>query len=216
MNRPDINLAQPAVQLGLYSLIGLGLLALIHAATGERIAANQRAELLQSLEALVPKARFDNDVLADVISIRDERLGTNEPVTVYRARREGQPVAAILTAVAPDGYNGGITLLVALRPDGVLAGVRVLEHHETPGLGDLIDASKSGWIRRFEGSSLLNPAAPRWRVKRDGGDFDQFTGATITPRAVVGAIYKALLVFKDRGDELFRVTGPGTQSILQP
>lgn len=216
MNRPTLDLAHPAIQLGLFSLIGLGLLALIHAATAERIAANQRAEVLQSLEALVPGTSVDNDVLADTMSIRDERLGTNEPVTVYRARREGRPVAAILTAVAPDGYTGGITLLVAIRPDGVLAGVRVLEHHETPGLGDLIEASKSGWIKRFEGRSLLHPAAPRWRVKRDGGDFDQFTGATITPRAVVGAVYKALLVFQDRRDDFFRISPAGFQPTPSP
>jgi Na+-translocating ferredoxin:NAD+ oxidoreductase subunit G len=202
--------SHPAVQLGLFSLIGLGLLALIHAATAERIADNQRAVLRQSLLEVIPQGEFDNDLLADVLILRDTRLGTNAPVTVYRAWRQGQPVANILTAVAPDGYNGAITLLAAIRPDGVLAGVRVLEHHETPGLGDGIETSKSGWVRQFDGRSLLNPAESRWKVRRDGGDFDQFTGATITPRAVVGAVHEALRLFQDRRDELWPMTpAPG-------
>lgn len=194
--------AHPAVQLGLFSLIGLGLLALIHAATAERIAANQRSVWRQSLLEVMPEGEFDNDLLADTETLRDARLGVNEPVTVYRARRQGQPVAVILTAVAPDGYNGAITLLIAIRRDGVLMGVRVLEHHETPGLGDGIETAKSGWIRQFEGRSLLNTEESRWKVRRDGGAFDQFTGATITPRAVVGAVHQALLVFRDRREEL--------------
>lgn len=198
----------PALQFGLFSLIGLGLLALIHAATAERIAANQRAVLWQSLLDVMPQDAFDNELLADVLTLRDARLGTSAPVTVYRARRQGQPVAAILTALAPDGYNGAITLLAAVRPDGVLTGVRVLEHHETPGLGDGIETAKSAWIRQFDGRSLLNPLESRWRVRRDGGDFDQFTGATITPRAVVSAVHQALRVFKDRRDELWPMTPP--------
>ena len=111
--------------------------------------------------------------------------------------------AAVLTAVAPEGYGGGIRLLVAINYDGTLAGVRVLSHHETPGLGDKIEAERSDWILQFEGLSLENPAPRNWRVKKDGGRFDQFTGATITPRAVVAAVYDALVYFEAHREALF-------------
>lgn len=109
----------------------------------------------------------------------------------------------VLSPVAPDGYNGAIKLLVAVRTDGSLAGVRVVSHRETPGLGDPIDTDKSDWIFAFDGRSLDNPSEARWKVKRDGGDFDQFTGATITPRAVVKAVYQTLIFFERHKDRLF-------------
>ena len=199
-----LDLTHPAAQLGLYTLVGLGLLTLIHALAAERIAANHRQALLQSLYAVVPAASFDNAVLDDAIILDDERLGGREPVTVYRARQGGQPVAAIFTAMAPDGYNGSIQLLAAIRPDGILAGVSVLEHHETPGLGDRIESGKSAWLQGFVGRSLQNPPDSGWGVKRDGGVFDQFTGATITPRAVVKAVQRALRVYADRRASLWR------------
>ena len=122
---------------------------------------------------------------------------------MYRARREGRPVAAVLTAVAPDGYNGAIRLLVGVRRDATVAGVRVVSHRETPGLGDFIEAEKSDWVAQFEDRSLGDPPAERWRVRRDGGAFEALTGATITPRAVVGAVRKALIYFRDRREALF-------------
>ena len=112
-------------------------------------------------------------------------------------------ITVILTPVAPDGYSGEIRLLVGIRYDGSLSGVRVLEHHETPGLGDAIEEGRSDWITRFTGLSLSNPAAPGWTVKRDGGHFDQFTGATITPRAVVKAVHRCLIYFAQNRAYLF-------------
>jgi electron transport complex protein RnfG len=112
-------------------------------------------------------------------------------------------VAAIISTVAPQGYNGNIYLLVAIRYSGKLAGVRVVKHRETPGLGDAIDEKRSDWISSFDNKSLQNPAPKDWKVKRDGGVFDQFTGATITPRAVVDAVYKTLQYFEKHRDELF-------------
>ena len=109
----------------------------------------------------------------------------------------------MLETVAPDGYNGSIRLLVAINLDSTLAGVRVVQHRETPGLGDAIDAQRSDWILGFDGKSLTTPPRKDWKVKRDGGDFDQFTGATITPRAVVKAVKKALLYFQANGHGLF-------------
>lgn len=193
-----------AAMLALFGMIGTGLVALSYTGTRERVAANERAALLQRLDALLPAGSFDNDVVADTLQVRDPGLlGSKQSVTVYRARQQGRPSVAVLTPVAPDGYSGEIKLLVGIRYDGTLTGVRVLAHHETPGLGDPIEEGRSDWITRFTGHSLSNPAASGWKVKRDGGDFDQFTGATITPRAVVGAVHRCLLYFAQHRAELF-------------
>jgi electron transport complex protein RnfG len=193
-----------AALLGLFAIVGTAMVAIIYGATEERIAANERAFLLKSLHTLVPPEQHDNDLFNDVISVSDkELLGSAKPVRVYRARQDKQPVAAIINAVAPDGYSGSIELLVAIRYDGTLAGVRVVKHKETPGLGDAIDASKSDWILGFNNRSLTNPEKKGWAVKRDGGIFDQFTGATISPRAVVNAVHRSLLYFDAHRDELF-------------
>jgi len=175
--------------LFLFAVIGSGLVAFTFDSTAERIADNQRKALLKSLNELVPSDRYDNDIFADTLYVNSsELLGTDEPVPVYRARKKGWPVAAVLAAVAPDGYSGAIRLLVAVNLDGSLAGVRVVQHRETPGLGDAVEAERSDWIQGFKGKSLTDPAKKGWKVKRDGGTFDQFTGATITPRAVVKAV----------------------------
>jgi electron transport complex protein RnfG len=193
-----------ALLLGLFAIIGTAMVAMIHDATAERIAANHRAFLLKSLHILVPPEQHDNDLFTDVITVTNkELLGSNKPVRVYRARRNEKPVTAIINAVAPDGYSGSIELLVAIRYDGSLAGVRVVKHKETPGLGDSIEASRSDWILGFDDRSLTNPEKKGWAVKRDGGIFDQFTGATISPRAIVNAVYRSLLYFDTHKDELF-------------
>ena len=193
-----------AALLGLFAIIGTTMVAMIYDATEERIAANERAFLLKSLHTLVPPEKHNNDLFSDVIEVSDkELLGSAKPVRVYRARQDKQPVAAIINAVAPDGYSGSIELLVAIRYDGTLAGVRVVKHKETPGLGDAIDVSKSDWVLGFNDRSLTNPDKKGWAVKRDGGIFDQFTGATISPRAVVHAVHRSLLYFDAHKDELF-------------
>lgn len=192
-----------AALLGGFSLLGLGWVSLVHENTAARIEANQRAVLLRTLKSLLPAADFDNDLPTDAVQVRAADLDPAGSVTVYRARKGTQPIAAIFTATAPDGYNGAIRLLVAVRAGGVLAGVRVLAHRETPGLGDPVEVEKSGWILGFGGRSLANPPPQRWKVKRDGGDFDQFTGATVTPRAVVGAVRKTLEYFGRNRDWLF-------------
>lgn len=190
--------------LALFAVAGTSLVALTHEATDERIAANQRAATLATLHELVPEERYDNDPVADAITVTaPQALGSREPLTVYRARRDGEPVAAVLTAVAPDGYGGPIRLLVAINHDGTLAGVRVVNHSETPGLGDAIEAERSDWIHDFAGRSLGNPPLEDWRVEKDGGTFDQFTGATITPRAVVAAVRRALQYYEEHRRELF-------------
>jgi len=197
--------------LGVFAVVGTGIVALTHHNTRQRITANQRQALLASLHELVPPRDYNNDIIEDTITVTDPRLlGTRDPVTVYRARRNGEPVAVVMTPVAPDGYNGDIKLLEAIRYDGTILGVRVVAHNETPGLGDNIERSKSPWITTFKGRTLSHPSPAQWHVKRDGGVFDQFTGATITPRAVVKAVHNCLKYYMSHRKALFRTRAKGT------
>lgn len=189
--------------LALFAVAGTSLVAFTHGTTKTRIEANEREALLRSLHALVPHQSIDNDIGADILLISDpEQLG-GQSTTVYRGRKLGLPVAAVLTTVVPNGYSGPIKLLVAVRYDGTLGGVRVINHKETPGLGDKIEVRRSDWILGFSGKSLDNPPLEQWGVKRDGGVFDQFTGATITPRSIVQAVKKTLLYVKAHRDALY-------------
>ncbi|MGM0593750.1 MAG: electron transport complex subunit RsxG [Pseudomonadota bacterium] len=189
--------------LGLFAVIGTALVALTQQGTAERIAENERQALLQNLHQVVPPSLHDNDIYHDAITVTDPLLGTTDPVTVYRARKDGKPVAVVIASVAPDGYGDAIKLLVGIRLDGTLTGVRVISHKETPGLGDAIEAERSDWILGFSGRSLGDPEARQWRVKKDGGVFDQFTGATVTPRAVVQAVYNTLRYYEKQRQALF-------------
>ena len=145
-----------------------------------------------------------NDIAGDTLEFpASPLLGTEARSTAYRARLQGEPVAVIFNSVAPNGYSGRINLLVGVYIDGSLAGVRVIKHAETPGLGDGIEIRKSSWITGFDDKSLDNPDADGWRVKRDGGEFDQLTGATITPRAIVAAVRNTLLYYRQNADMIF-------------
>lgn len=190
-----------------FSVVGAGLVAVTYNGTKDIIAEAQRAALEASLNQLVPADRYDNRVVEDTIEVvAPEWLGTDQPVTVYRARKNGQPVALFATPYAPDGYSGPIQLLIGVYADGTLAGVRVLAHKETPGLGDAIEEKRSPWILNFAGKSMGNPPLERWKVKKDGGVFDQFTGATITPRAVVKATGRFLEYVQMNREALFMAT----------
>jgi len=192
-----------ALVLTLFALIGTALVAITYDSTRAQIAENERLALLRNLEELVPASRYDNDPITDTLIVQStEYLGTGEGITVYRARQAGTPVAAMFTAEAPNGYAGPIRILVAVNSDGTLAGVRVLSHKETPGLGDQIEVERSDWVHSFVGRSLGDPPLERWKVKKDGGIFDQFTGATITPRIVVDAVRKSLQYFSLHRDTL--------------
>jgi len=187
-----------------FAVVGTGLVAVTYTGTKDIIAEAQRQALEASLNQLVPADRYDNRITEDVIEVTaPEWLGTDQPVTVYRARKDGQPVALFGTPVAPDGYSGPIQLLIGVYADGTLAGARVLAHKETPGLGDAIEERRSPWILAFTGKSLGNPEPARWKVKKDGGAFDQFTGATITPRAVIKATRKFLEYVQTHQAQLF-------------
>ena len=187
-----------------FAVVGTGLVAVTYTSTRDIIAEAQRKALEASLNQLVPADRYDNQITEDAIEVTaPEWLGTDLPVTVYRARKDGQPVALFATPYAPDGYSGPIQLLIGVYADGTLAGARVLAHKETPGLGDGIEERRSPWILAFTGKSLANPEPERWKVKKDGGAFDQFTGATITPRAVVKATRKFLEYVQTHQAQLF-------------
>ncbi len=192
-----------ALLLTLFGVLGTSLVAVTHEQTKERILANERQALLRSLQALVPAAQVDNNMTDDSILVHDPELLGSPETRVYRGRKDGEPVAAVFTTVAPNGYSGPIRLLVGIHRDGTLAGVRVVAHKETPGLGDKIDERKSDWVLAFTGLSLGEPPPERWKVRRDGGDFDQFTGATITPRAVVKAVRRTLEYAQREGAELY-------------
>ena len=195
--------ARSALLLGLFAVIGTSVVAYVHDHTKDRIAANEKAQMLRSLHEIMPDSFYDNDILTDTKEVVDELLGDDQPKILFIARRQGSPVGAVLTVVAPDGYNGPINLLVGIFYQGSLAGVRVIAHRETPGLGDKIEIARDPWIGGFEGCSIGDPPTKQWAVHRDGGVFDQFTGATITPRAAVGAVYKSLLYFAEHKEELF-------------
>ena len=185
--------------LGAFALITAAVLATTQSITAPRIAEAERKAAAKALLEIIPADQHDNDMLLDTFPIPEsswEALGLKDVSVINIARLEGQPVAAILPAIAPDGYSGDIKLIVGIRKDGTVAGVRILTHNETPGLGDKVDLKKSDWVLGFEGKSLANPMPERWTVSKDGGEFDQFTGATITPRAVVLAVRRALETYE--------------------
>jgi len=192
-----------AAVLAAFGVIGTALVAFTHDRTWQRIQDNERDAMLKLLHDIVPADSIDNDLLHDSIQVSSPDLLGAPNTTVYRGRLNGKPVAAVFNTVAPNGYSGPIKLLVSVLRDGSLGGVRVVAHKETPGLGDKIELDKSDWVLDFTGKSLGNPDERHWGVRKDGGDFDQFSGATITPRIVVKAVKNTLLYYRQAGDALF-------------
>ena len=198
------NMIISAIVLALFAIAGTFFVTYTYDNTIDKINENKRLALLKAFHVLISPEIHDNDIFNDIIQIQNKSLlGSKNPVTIYRARKENKPIAVIISSVAPDGYNGNIELLVAINYDGNLAGVRVVGHKETPGLGDAIEEKRSDWITKFAQKSLTNPDKKGWAVKRDGGEFDQFTGATITPRAIVKAVYNTLRYYKEHRDTLY-------------
>ncbi|WP_339515144.1 electron transport complex subunit RsxG [Pseudomonas sp. RL_15y_Pfl2_60] len=190
--------------LGLFAVVTVGTVALTQLGTASRIETAQREAQVRALAEILPNGSYDNHLLDNVVEVFDPKLlGIKTPQDAYIALKDGKPSAIILKATAPDGYSGAIHLLIGINANGTLAGVRALNHRETPGLGDRIDLSKSNWILGFNGKSLSNPDDSGWAVKKDQGAFDQFAGATITPRAVVKAVHKALQYFDANQQRLF-------------
>jgi Na+-translocating ferredoxin:NAD+ oxidoreductase subunit G len=199
--------------LGLFAATGAGLVAWVHSGTEARILENRvamtRLRVTQVLEGL----EYDNDPVGDHGMLSDPRLG-GEQLPAWFARRGTEVVGVVLSAIAPNGYSGNIHLLVGVDTGGRVLGVRVTEHRETPGLGDDIEADRSDWIHGFRGRSLDDPPLAMWRVRRDGGAFDQFTGATVTPRAVVEAVRSALVYFQENAEELATMPPPEQEQAL--
>ncbi len=187
--------------LGIAALITSAALALAASATGPEIAAAEARDLQQSLAQVLP-GKFDNDLLKDTVVLP----GPEGEVTVYRARRAGQ-VEAVVFQVVGYGYAGRIVCMLGVDKNGRILGVRVIKHAETPGLGDKIEPAKADWIHRFEGKFLGDPPPDKFAVKKDGGVFDQFAGATITPRAVVKAVKGGLEFFGREKARLLDPTG---------
>lgn len=191
--------------LALFAVVTTLLITGTYLLTRERISEQKRLAEEKALLEIVPRDRHDNSMLDDIITVGADAagLGLTEDRRIYRARSAGAVIAAIIPVTAPDGYTGAIDLIVGVNADGSVAGVRALSHKETPGLGDKVDIKKSDWILGFNGRSLDNPAPAGWGVKKDKGVFDQFTGATITPRAVVAATRRALEYADANGRLLF-------------
>lgn len=203
------SISKNSILLGIFALVAAGMLAGVNEGTKERIEQEIRIAQQRALYEIVPRERLDNDLLLDTQSIPVEArdaLGLPKGGEFHIARNDGEIVALIIPAVAPDGYSGEISMIVGVNRDGSVAGVRVLSHRETPGLGDKLELSKSDWILGFRGKSLQNPQPARWQVKKDGGDFDQFTGATITPRAVVNQVKRVLEFVQTHEAQLFPAT----------
>lgn len=191
--------------LGLFALVTAALLALTFLVTKDKIAEAERKAAQQALAEIISPDRHDNDLLETTWAIpvsHKSQLGLKEDAVIHIATLNSQPVAMVVPAVAPDGYSGDIKIITGINLDGSIAGVRVLAHKETPGLGDKIDLNKNDWILRFNGLSLANPSPENWQVKKDGGTFDQFTGATITPRAVVRRVKLSLEYFSKHRQEI--------------
>ena len=204
MSNSNHSVIRSGLLLGLIALLGTSLLAGVNAITHERILEQEKNRVLQQLNAIVPTDIFNNDLLADMIEIQNQSdFSHASAVPVYRARMDGKPVAVLMIVTASDGYNGDIRILVGIDHQGKVLGVRIVSHRETPGLGDPIELAKSDWVLGFANKSLGNPESAKWAVKRDGGEFDQFTGATISPRAVVKAVHNSLQYFRDNKLALF-------------
>ncbi len=198
-----------AITMIAFAFVGTALLAYVFEITRAPIEASEKEARLALFKQILPEHAYDNDLLKDTVLIAPNALlGNALPTEANIARISNKAAGVILEAIAHDGYSGDIKLLIAIRADGSISGVRVLAHKETPGLGDYIDIARGNWIKLFNGEFLSKTAAKQaieteWQVKKDGGKFDYMVGATITPRAVVKAVFKALQFFEANKQMLF-------------
>jgi len=191
--------------LGLFALISTGLIAVTHLLTKDKIVLEVELSLIRQLSQIVPAKNYTNEVYKDCIIINDAGyLGSDQDQKLYRMRNNGNHYAVLMTSVAPDGYSGKIKLAIAISSRGKLLGVNILNHKETPGLGDKIERHKSDWLEQFDGLSLNNTPEENWKVKKDSGQFDALTGATITPRAVIKAVHNSLIFYAENDQQLFK------------
>lgn len=212
-NKPEVTTRQStvsnAIVLAIFALVSVSLTAITWVATQDRIQSEKEAALLRAIAHLIPSDAFSNDPYTDCTVITDSQLlGSTEPQQVWRLRDgNNAPVGLIISSVAPNGYTGPIEFIAGFRANqsygDTLAGVRVTAHQETPGLGDKIDERKSDWIYTLNDHNVAEITLPKWQVKKDGGEFDGFTGATITPRALLVAVTKTTEYYINNRDALF-------------
>jgi len=188
--------------LAAFALLTTGAVALVEQFSAPHIKLQEKKQLVGMLQQVMPQDDYDNELYLDCVQLSDPQLGPGTH-TAYRARKQGRPVALVVESTTPNGYSGNIDLLSAVYRDGTVAGARVIKHNETPGLGDKVETKRSDWVLGFSGQRVESDKDARWAVKKDGGMFDQFTGATITPRAVVGAVKDTALYVSARFDDLF-------------
>lgn len=197
-NPPNSN--KHGIVLACFALVVTLALTTTQWVTKDRINSNEKRHLQTILTEVLPPDSYDHALQDTLLEVFDPIANRNR--TCYTARLNGIPTAVVISAVATDGYSGNIDLLVGIMADGTISGVRVTKHRETPGLGDAIELQRSSWITDFDGKSLTTPPESRWKVKKQQGDFDQFTGATITPRAVVKEVKNTLLFFESAKTQL--------------
>lgn len=203
--------AYQAMLLGGMATLASAVLVLGDLETRDTIAMRHAEDLKASLSQVVPDAVHDNDLLSDVLTLSPVQTGSNA-LKVYRAHLDNQ-ISAVAYEVSSNGYAGPVTCIMGIAANGEILGVRVLNHAETPGLGDKIEVTKDDWITSFNGYSLANTSSKQWHVKKDGGVFDQFTGATITPRAVVKAVHEGLILFDTNRASLLEVKNTEANTI---
>lgn len=193
-----------ALNLLFFATLGTALLALTFDLTRDTIARSEELEKLKLIRQIVPVSAYDNDIMKDTINVAaDDLLGNDHDTVAYRARLKQQPSVVVMQATALEGYGGHISFVIAVHFDGRIGGVRVVSHQETPGLGDYIEITKNEWINIFNGITLEGIKERDWKVKKDGGQFDHMAGATVTPRAIIKAVHKALQYFQQHRKELF-------------
>jgi electron transport complex protein RnfG len=196
--------------LAVIAAICTALVAATYQLTADRIVENEIAALEKKLQPALAGLVYDSDVIESKLVISPPHdLPGSGAATIYRVYEGTEPVAALFVVTARDGFSGPIRILLGVNASGVVTEIRIVQHRETPGLGDKIDSTRSDWVHQFAGRSLLDPVATSWAIKRDGGEFDQLTGASITPRAVVNAMRDTLIYFDAHRDEIFAAAASG-------
>ncbi|AQM69411.1 Electron transport complex protein RnfG [Vibrio campbellii] len=188
--------------LAIFACATTGLVALTQYLTKDQIKLQEQKQLLSVLNQVIPEEMHDNNLVAACTMVSAPDLGTVRSMPAYIATKDGQTTAMAIESIAPDGYNGEIKIITGIDNEGKILGTRILSHQETPGLGDKIDLRVTDWILSFTGKQVTEGNWNSWRVRKDGGDFDQFTGATITPRAVVKAVRNTVNYVNKSRDEI--------------
>ncbi len=206
----DQSIIKTGLTLAVIAAICTALVTVTFQATRDRIAANEKALLEQSLQPALADTFYDSGVSESRLVLQPPHgLPGNDPAVIYRVFAKGEPVAALFAVTARDGFAGPIRVLVGIGIDGTVTGVRILQHRETPGLGDKIESARSDWVFQFDGRSIDNPATSGWAIEVDGGEFDQLTGASVTPRAIIKAIRDTLIYFDTHQDAIFMAEANG-------